>query len=89
MNLSEERRLEKLYQTLDAMSLSPQNRALAEEYLDASQPEQRTLLEKAERQDFSALDKEQKSACISWLEHLKKRGREEDRKSTRLNSSHT
>ena len=78
MNLSEERRLEKLYQTLDAMSLSPQNRALAEEYLDASQPEQRTLLEKAERQDFSALDKEQKSACISWLEHLKKRGREDE-----------
>lgn len=78
MNLSEERRLEKLYAALDAMSLSPQNRALAEEYLDPSQPEQASLLKQAEHQDFSAIDKERRSACISWLEHLKKRGREDE-----------
>ncbi len=78
MNLSEERRLEKLYAALDAMSLSPQNRALAEEYLDPSQPEQASLLKQAEHQDFSAIDKDRRSACISWLEHLKKRGREDE-----------
>lgn len=78
MNLNDERNYQMRQEVLDVMSLSEGNRRLAEEYLDTDQPENRMLLEKASREDFSKLSKESLGKCISYLEHLRKRDRTED-----------
>lgn len=80
MNLGEERNYLKLQETLDALSLSERNRALAEEYLDPSQPENPELLKKAGRQDFSQLEKEPLKKTTAYVNHCQKRKREEDLK---------
>jgi len=78
MNLNEERNYQRLLNTLDAMKLSETNFGLAEQYLDATQPENRELLEKAEPQDFSELEKENTAKCIDYIDHCTKRGRKEE-----------
>lgn len=75
MNLGEERNYLKLQETLDALSLSERNRALAEEYLDPSQPENPELLKKAGRQDFSQLEKEPLKKTTAYVNHCQKRKR--------------
>lgn len=78
MNLSEERHYQKLLDTLDAMGLSDANQQLAEQYLDVTKEENRTLLEKAERQDFSRLATDQRRKCVDYVEHCLKRNRKEE-----------
>lgn len=78
MNLSEERNYQKLLETLDAMELSEENHQLAEQYLDVTKEEDRALLEKAERQDFSGLAQEKCRKCIDYVEHCTKRGKKEE-----------
>ncbi len=78
MNLNEERNYQMLLDTLDAMGLSGANRQLAEEYLEPGQVGEEGLLQRAEFQDFSALDKERTGKCRSYLEHCMKRKRMEE-----------
>lgn len=78
MNLREERNYQKLLNTLDAMELSEENHQLAEQYLDMTKEEERTLLAHAEHQDFSGLAQEKCKKCIDYTEHCTKRGRREE-----------
>lgn len=78
MKLNEERNYQMLLNTLDEMELSEENRRLAEEYLETSQAENRELLKGAKPQDFSRLGDDKRKKCVSYLEHLKKRGRTEE-----------
>ena len=78
MNLSEERNYKMLLDTLEAMELSEANQQLAEQYLDAAKEEDRTLLAKTERQDFSRLAKEKCRKCVDYVEHCLKRNRKEE-----------
>lgn len=78
MNLSEERRYQKLFDTLDAMELSETNRQLAEQYLDVTKEEDRTILTKTEHQDFSGLTEEKRRKCTGYVEHCTRRGRTEE-----------
>lgn len=78
MNLSEERSYQKLLSTLDAMELSEKNRQAAEQYLDMTKEEDRSLLEKTELQDFSGLSQDKCRKCIDYAEHCKKRDRKEE-----------
>lgn len=78
MNLNEERNFLKLQETLDKLGFTQNNRALAEEYLDLSKPENQELLKKAERQDLSQLESEQQKKGKEYAAHCVKRKREEE-----------
>ena len=80
MNLSEERNYQKQMDTLDALKLSGKNRQLAEQYLDVAAPEKPELLKETERQDFSSLTDDKRQKSIDYVEHLRKRGRQEELK---------
>lgn len=80
MNLSEERNYQKQMDTLDALKLSEKNRQLAEQYLDVAAPENPELLKETERQDFSNLTDDKRQKSIDYVEHLRKRGRQEELK---------
>lgn len=78
MNLSEERNYQKRMEVLEALKLTPVNRQIAEEYLDMTRPEQPELLKKAEHQDFFGLSKDSGAVYRTYVEHLRKRERQEE-----------
>lgn len=78
MNLKGERDYQKLWEALEELQLSGENRELAEQYLDMTASENRELLKDAKRQDFSRLDRNKTGKCRDYLAHLKKRGRTEE-----------
>ena len=78
MNLKDERNYQMLQNVLDVMSLSAENRKLADQYLDMEQPENPKLLDKAVSQDFSRLEQNITKKCFSYIEHLSKRNRKDD-----------
>lgn len=78
MNLSEERNAQKRMELWEAIGLTPENIRLAERYLDMSQPEEKELLAKVRRQDFSGMPRESRSQYLSYVGHLGKRQRGEE-----------
>lgn len=78
MNLNEERNYQKLMDALDALGLSEENRKTADLYFAQSEGKEAEILKQAKLQDLSELPEEDQNKSISYIEHLKKRGKKEE-----------
>ena len=76
MNILEERKLDKLEQTLDVLNLTPNNKALALEYLSAETADD-TLLAKADPENFLKITNHQQVELVSFLISLRNSKNEE------------
>ena len=75
MSLREEKSRQKLIDLLETLKLSPNNKKLAEEYLEEGQKAE--LLKQVEKQDFSKLDNGKCRKSVEYIEYLKKRNHTE------------
>ncbi len=74
MIVKTDRGQELLLHVLDLLELTEKNRALAERYLDLSEPEDGSLLQEVENQNFRKLDRKiSNEIYYSFLTHIKKR----------------
>ena len=78
MNLNEERNYQKLMDALDALRLSEENRKTADIYFSQSEGKEAEILKQVKPQDLSELPEEDQNKSISYIEHLKKRGKKEE-----------
>ena len=75
MNIKEEKQYEKTMKVLDALQLTEKNRAIAENYMNVSLPENEELLKEVEHQSFKKEWKhEERYRCADYVIECRRKG---------------
>lgn len=78
MSTEDKKTYDMLQKVLKAIKLPAETEKLAEEYLDTTQPENRSLLDKVLHQDFTKLDLHGREASADYIRHLDNQGMTEE-----------